>query len=115
MEHKTHSNHNHTHSKGCGHTAIQHGDHTDYIHDGHLHKVHEDHVDECALDVTSENPASCTPGHSCGGHDGSHIHGDSCGHEKVPHGDHFDYLVGGHLHHPHGNHCDDHGKVLVLS
>jgi hypothetical protein len=29
----------------------------------------------------------------------------------VPHGDHVDYLVGGHLHHPHGNHCDDHGPV----
>jgi hypothetical protein len=29
----------------------------------------------------------------------------------VPHGDHTDYLVGGHLHHPHGGHCDDHGKL----
>jgi hypothetical protein len=29
----------------------------------------------------------------------------------VPHGDHVDYLVHGHLHHPHGTHCDDHGKL----
>jgi UDP-2,3-diacylglucosamine pyrophosphatase LpxH len=29
----------------------------------------------------------------------------------VPHGDHVDYLVAGHLHHPHGGHCDDHGPV----
>jgi UDP-2,3-diacylglucosamine pyrophosphatase LpxH len=29
----------------------------------------------------------------------------------VPHADHVDYLVDGHLHHPHGSHCDDHGPV----
>jgi hypothetical protein len=29
----------------------------------------------------------------------------------VPHGDHVDYLVAGHLHHPHGGHCDDHGPL----
>jgi hypothetical protein len=29
----------------------------------------------------------------------------------VPHGDHVDYLVGGHLHHPHDGHCDDHGPM----
>jgi UDP-2,3-diacylglucosamine pyrophosphatase LpxH len=29
----------------------------------------------------------------------------------VPHGDHVDYLVSGHLHHPHGDHCDDHGPL----
>jgi hypothetical protein len=29
----------------------------------------------------------------------------------VPHGDHADYLVSGHLHHAHGGHCDDHGAV----
>ena len=41
----------------------------------------------------------------------SHEHGPGCGHEAVPHGDHTDYLVGGHLHHPHGDHCDDHGPL----
>ncbi|MDO4795919.1 MAG: hypothetical protein Q4A28_08295 [Brachymonas sp.] len=40
-----------------------------------------------------------------------HQHGPGCGHETVPHGDHIDYLVDGHLHHPHGDHCDDHGPI----
>jgi hypothetical protein len=29
----------------------------------------------------------------------------------VPHGDHVDYLVLGHLHHPCSGHCDDHGPM----
>jgi hypothetical protein len=29
----------------------------------------------------------------------------------VPHGDHVDYLVGGHLHHSHEGHCDNHGSL----
>jgi hypothetical protein len=33
----------------------------------------------------------------------------------VPHGDHFDYLVDGRLHHRHGDHCDDHGPITVLN
>jgi hypothetical protein len=33
----------------------------------------------------------------------------------VPHGDHVDYLVDGHLHHPHDEHCDNHGPVRVVS
>ena len=53
----------------------------------------------------------CTPGHACGAHGKGHVHGPGCGHEAVPHGDHVDYLVDGHLHHPHGDHCDDHGPV----
>jgi hypothetical protein len=32
----------------------------------------------------------------------------------VPHGDHVDYLVDGHLHHPHGDHCDHHGSVALV-
>jgi hypothetical protein len=31
----------------------------------------------------------------------------------VPHGDHTDHLVAGHLHHEHGGHCDDHGPINV--
>jgi hypothetical protein len=31
----------------------------------------------------------------------------------VPHGDHVDFLVEGHLHHPHDQHCDAHGLVSV--
>ena len=44
----------------------------------------------------------------------NHVHGDSCGHAAVPHGDHTDYLVDGVLHHPHADHCDDHGRVDVV-
>jgi hypothetical protein len=32
----------------------------------------------------------------------------------VPHGDHSDYLVGGHLHYSHSNHCDDHGALKAI-
>jgi hypothetical protein len=31
----------------------------------------------------------------------------------VPHGDHVDYVVDGHLHRSHDSHCDDHGEVTV--
>lgn len=110
-QHKTHAAHDHQHGAGCGHKAVSHGDHTDFLHDGHLHHVHGDHVDECALEVNAKNPAACTPAHACAGHDSSHRHGAGCGHEPVPHGDHVDYLVDGHLHHAHGSHCDDHGAL----
>jgi hypothetical protein len=107
-DHPKHDDHDHVHGPGCGHTAIAHGDHTDYVHDGHLHRAHDGHTDECAIAVDAANPADCTPAHAC---DAGHVHGEACGHEAVPHGDHTDYLVEGHLHHPHGRHCDDHGKV----
>ncbi|HEU4407911.1 MAG TPA: hypothetical protein VFS43_21800 [Polyangiaceae bacterium] len=109
--HHTHGTHEHVHGEGCGHRAVAHAGHTDYLHDGHLHHPHGDHVDEHALEVGGDNPAACTPGHACGGHDKAHAHGAGCGHEAVPHGDHVDYLVDGHLHHPHGGHCDDHGAL----
>ncbi len=106
-----HEGHDHQHGADCGHTAIQHQGHVDYLHDGHLHNVHEGHVDEHRLEVGSSNPEGCTPDHNCADHDSDHQHGEGCGHEAVPHGDHVDYLVGGHLHHPHASHCDDHGPV----
>lgn len=106
-----HANHSHQHGPGCGHKAVRHGDHVDYLHDGHLHHMHGDHVDEHVVEVSDKNPDRCTPGHKCKGHDASHKHGPGCGHEAVPHGDHVDYLVDGHLHHPHGDHCDDHGPL----
>ncbi len=109
--HHPHEQHDHVHGKGCGHTAVVHGDHTDYLHDGHLHRMHDGHADECTIGVNTANPGACTLGHACREHGADHIHGDDCGHEAVPHGDHMDYLVGGHLHHPHGGHCDDHGRV----
>jgi hypothetical protein len=113
MTHKIHSDHHHVHGADCGHLAVRHGDHTDYLHDGHLHHAHDGHVDECVLEVGTANPATCTPSHDCAGHAHGHVHGADCGHPAVPHGDHTDYLVSGHLHHPHGGHCDDHGAVLT--
>jgi hypothetical protein len=103
-----HSNHAHQHGPNCGHTAVRHEDHIDYLHDGHLHHMHGDHVDEHVIGIDSSNPARCTPQMQCG-----HEHGAGCGHEAIPHGDHVDYLVDGHLHHPHGDHCDDHGRVQL--
>ena len=108
---KTHEPHDHVHGPGCGHQAIIHDGHVDYLHDGHLHHPHDGHVDEHVIAISETNPDACTPDHSCSGHDASHKHGPDCGHEAVPHGDHVDYLVNGHLHHAHGDHCDDHGPV----
>jgi hypothetical protein len=112
-DHRVHEGHDHAHGPSCGHTAVRHDGHVDYLHDGCLHHVHGDHVDEHVLAVGGANPAACTPGHACGAHAADHRHGAGCGHEAVPHGDHVDYLVDGHLHHPHGAHCDDHGRVAL--
>jgi hypothetical protein len=107
-----HAGHSHQHGPNCGHTAIKHDGHVDYLHDGHLHHpTKSGDVEEHTLAVNASNPAQCTPKHQCGGHDAGHKHGSGCGHDAVPHGDHVDYVVNGHLHHPHGDHCDDHGKL----
>ena len=110
-----HDSHDHVHGPGCGHQAIEHDGHVDYLHDGHLHHPHDGHVDEHSIAVSETNPDGCTPAHQCSGHDSEHVHGPGCGHEAVPHGDHVDYLVDGHLHHPHGGHCDDHGPVNLVA
>ncbi len=114
-EHITHPNHTHEHNDDCGHTAIKHEGHVDFLHDGHLHHPHDGHIDEHTLGVSAANPADCTDGHDCEGHEAQHVHGKDCGHEPVPHGDHVDYLVDGHLHHPHNGHCDNHGNVELVS
>jgi hypothetical protein len=111
MSHKMHSEHTHVHGESCGHPGIKHGAHVDYLHDGHLHHAHDGHVDECILEAGAANPVACTPSHACAAHDSAHQHMTGCGHPMVPHGDHADYLVSGHLHHAHGGHCDDHGAV----
>jgi hypothetical protein len=112
MSHPSHhANHDHQHGPGCGHVGVVHDGHVDYLHDGHLHHMGAGGVEEHHIAVDATNPAACTSGHRCGGHVGSHQHGPGCGHEAVPHGDHVDYLVDGHLHHPHGGHCDDHGPL----
>ena len=109
-----HQDHAHHHADGCGHIAVAHNGHVDYLHDGHLHHMHGDHVDEHLIEVGAQNPSTCTPAHSCGAHAADHVHGPGCGHEPVPHGDHVDYLVDGHLHHQHGDHCDDHGPLQLV-
>jgi zinc transport system permease protein len=38
----------------------------------------------------------------------AHLHGDGCGHDPVPHGDHVDYVHDGHRHAEHGAHYDEH-------
>jgi hypothetical protein len=107
----THENHSHEHGPGCGHTAVKHNGHVDYLHDGHLHHPNGAKVEEHTFEVNATNPDACTPKHDCGGHAKDHVHGPGCGHPAVPHGDHVDYVVQGHLHHAHGGHCDDHGSV----
>lgn len=111
MAEHIHENHSHRHGANCGHTAVAHDGHTDYLHDGHLHHPMGDRVEEHRIAVNGANGGGCTPSHACGGHDAAHRHGPGCGHEAVPHGDHVDYLVAGHLHHPHSGHCDDHGAL----
>ena len=113
MSPDTHGKHDHVPGPGCGHHTIEHEGHKDYVHDGHLHHPHAGHVDEHRLAVDATHPDACTPAHACGAHDAAHAHGPGCGHDAVPHGDHTDYLVEGHLHHPHGDHCDDHGPVKL--
>jgi hypothetical protein len=109
-DHDTHDTHDHAHGPDCGHTAVEHAGHTDYLHDGHLHHPHEGHVDEHVLE---DQPAGCTPDHSCGGHAEDHTHSADCEHDAVPHVDHVDYVVGGHLHHGHEGHCDVHGELQL--
>jgi len=111
-----HDHHDHVHGPGCSHVAVQHDGHTDYLHDGHLHhQMANGVVEEHSLSVSSTNPDVCGSGHACSGHAADHVHGPGCGHPAVPHGDHVDYLVDGHLHHPHEGHCDHHGKLTVAS
>jgi len=43
--------------------------------------------------------------------DHEHVHGEGCGHETVPHGDHVDYLHDGHRHAAHEGHYDEHAEV----
>lgn len=51
---------------------------------------------------------------NCQTHDNhAHVHGENCGHTRVQHGDHFDYLHDGHLHHAHGEHYDEH--IIAVS
>ncbi len=104
----------HVHGPKCGHTPVIHEGHVDYLDRGKLfHAEVAGNVSEHIVQVTKNNPDACTPEHKCKGHEAGHVHGPGCGHEAVPHGDHVDYLVDGHLHHPHNGHCDNHGPLAV--
>lgn len=46
--------------------------------------------------------------HEVAGDGHPHVHGDACGHQAVPHGDHVDYVHDGHRHAQHGEHYDEH-------
>jgi hypothetical protein len=106
MAHVVHPEHIHTHSADCGHIAIEHEGHTDYVYEGHLHFPHEEHYDDHVIAISQQHPAACAPVKcAC-----DHI---DCGHERVPHGDHIDYLSHGQLHHKHGDHCDNHGPLVT--
>lgn len=103
----------HRHGPGCGHLAVEHHGHTDYLESGHLRHVEGNRLSEHVIEVDQEHPDRCT--HGAEGDVKGHVHGPNCGHQAVPHGDHIDYLVNGHLHHPHDGHCDDHGALKTKS
>lgn len=114
MAQQTAAKSSHVHGPTCGHTKVSHEGHIDYIDQGKLcHPEAGSKVSEHVIPVTKKNPNACTPDHDCGNHEAGHVHGPGCGHEAVPHGDHIDYLVDGHLHHPHDGHCDNHGQVAL--
>lgn len=98
----------HDHSLECGHTKILHDGHVDVVEpNGHLHHRDGDHWDECRIEVNDKNPDAENKVEG-------ELHNDHCGHQKIVHGDHTDYLVNGRLQHVDGNHVDDHGPVNVL-
>lgn len=109
-----HLDHSHAHGSDCGHTALAHDGHVDYLHNGHLHHMHDGHVHEHVLAVTAANPADHALAGRVEGH-GEHLHtADEADHPRVQHGDHFDFIHNGTLHHVHGDHVDDHGPVTLV-
>ncbi|MFP5346977.1 MAG: zinc transporter permease [Actinomycetes bacterium] len=42
--------------------------------------------------------------------DHPHQHGEGCGHDRVQHDNHVDYLHDGHRHAEHEGHYDEHGE-----
>ena len=102
-----HGGHEHAHGRACGHASLSHAGHVDYLHDGHLHHGHAIHMDEHAIEVSKANPARERRAAA------GDAHSAEDGHAVVQHGDHFDHVHNGRLHHAHGGHADDHGAVKV--
>ncbi|MFD7157863.1 metal ABC transporter permease [Kribbella sp. NPDC059898] len=57
--------------------------------------------EEPEVGVPAPEPHVVSAGHP-------HAHNQECGHKKVEHGDHVDYVHDGHLHAAHGDHWDEH-------
>jgi len=72
------------------------------------HHSLDDVVDPCQCTL---HDADCLPGED----EPPHLHDAGCGHERVMHNDHWDYIVNDHLHHPtdDGN-CVIHGHIDFL-
>ena len=111
----------------------QHGNHYGFLHDGHLHcRIKRTtpsgglSVEEHFFDYDEDKPLRPISPHSrseqkqrssidetesllC-----DHTHDTSCGHERIRHGNHFDYLVGNKLHHVADGECSIHGEVEML-
>lgn len=104
-EHKSHEAHKH--GENCGHAVVKHNDHVDYMHDGHFHNTAASgKVVEHNLRVASSKDHVKAPAEM------GHTHGVNCGHERIQHGDHSDYVVDGHVHHVHGDHCDQYSTEI---
>ena len=83
---------------------IEHDDHYGYIYKNKL-KCYDHKNDEFLEHNLDHTVSKCKK--ICNNH--SHK-----GYEKVPHLDHYDYIVGNRLHHIHNDHCDDHGEIKLL-
>eukprot|EP00826_Nyctotherus_ovalis_P065355 TRINITY_DN9605_c0_g1_i18.p1 TRINITY_DN9605_c0_g1~~TRINITY_DN9605_c0_g1_i18.p1 ORF type:complete len:152 (+),score=2.37 TRINITY_DN9605_c0_g1_i18:971-1426(+) len=124
----------HIHGEFCGHPTIVHDNHIDFVCDGELHFVSRSGaVYPHKLAVTDTNPAHCKfldfslddeprgegkigylPWEKKAEMEIWHRHSVSCGHPRVIHGDHIDYLVNGRLEYPHEDHIDDHGPLVIF-
>ncbi len=103
----------HMHNDKCGHAAVKHDTHTDYVENGAYHSAHADHFDKHGTAISSNDPAArnvASDTHFTVNENG-HAHGDKCGHKKVAHADHFDYIHDGQYHSTHADHSDNHGTL----
>jgi len=105
VEHKAHEGHKH--GENCGHTAIKHADHVDYMHDGHIHNAAAS-----GKVVEHKVRVAASKNHAKAAAENGHTHGVNCGHERIEHGDHSDYVVDGNVHHVHGDHCDQNATEI---
>ena len=99
VEHKSHEAHKH--GENCGHAAIKHSGHVDHMHDGHFHSTAAN-----GKVVEHKVRVAASKDHVKASAENGHTHGVNCGHERIEHGDHSDYVVDGNVHHVHGDHCD---------